>query len=219
MLPVITDPNLSPTSSAYLEKLSICIFISLPVIDIIEPSDNPPHTSFLIQKGTLRISYKVLSMRQCINVPPSYLVSQRTLIEQYLWETSLYSNLYLDNQRVYHLPLWNIFSHTDTLITLPSYTSILNYVSSFLGHPASPLLTLDHVTPLLLLILSESDLVIYTSRYLLSTLLYYISLWLRLVVSNPAIGFWRMDHVVTVYIVEPLGPYYPKLDLLLYSLK
>ena len=120
---------------------------------------------------------------------------------------------------MYHLPLWNIFSHTDTLITLPSYTSILNYVSSFLGHPASPLLTLDHVTPLLLLILSESDLVIYTSRYLLSTLLYYLSLQLGLVVSNPAIKLWHMNYVITVYIVEPLGSYYSKLDLLLYSLK
>ena len=73
--------------------------------------------------------------------------------------------------------------------------------------------------PGLLLILSELDLVIYTFRYLLSTLLYYTFLQLRLIVSNPAIGSWRMDQVVTVYIVEPLGSYYSKLDLLLYSLE
>ena len=80
-------------------------------------------------------------------------------------------------------------------------------------------MTPDHVIPILLLILSELDWVIYTFQYLLSTLLYYISLQLRLVVSNPAIRLWHMNYIVIVYIVESLGPYYPKLDLLLYLLK
>ena len=113
----------------------------------------------------------------------------------------------------------DIFSHTDTLITLSSYASYLDSFLSFLEHLTSPLMTPDHVIPGLLLILTKLNLVIHTSRYLLSTLLYYSSLQLGLVVSNPAIRLWHIDHVVTVYIVEPLGPYYPKLDLLLYSLE
>ena len=116
--------------------------------------------------------------------------------------------------------LFKTFPHTQTLsslslVILLFWTLSLTSSNIWLSH----LLTLDHVNPGLLLILPKSNLVIYTSQYLLSTLLYYTSLRLGLVVSNPAIGLWCMDHVVTVYIVEPLGSYYPKLDLLLYPLK
>ena len=117
--------------------------------------------------------------------------------------------------------LFETLPYTQTLSSLTLVNSpILDSVSYFLGYLIfSPFLTLDHVISGLLLILPELDLVIYTSSYLLSTLLYYTSLQLGLVVSNPAIRSWCMDHIVTVYIVELLGSYYPKLDLLLYYLE
>ena len=80
------------------------------------------------------------------------------------------SNLYLDDQRVCHVSLWDIFLHTDTLITFSSYPLYLDSFSSSLGHLTFPLMTPDLVTSKPLLIPSESVLVIHTSWYLLSTL-------------------------------------------------